>query len=675
MTIEARLPDGTVLRFPDGTADDVIDRTVQQQVSQGQRMERARQANSGVTGYVDSLGRQFAQGATFGLMDEGAAALNTGAGMWGNYGEALANERARDEAFRRDNPVMSTVANVAGGIAAPAVGVMRGAAHGADWMMRLGRSALGRGAVAGAVGGGLTGFGEGEGGFGQRVENATTGASLGAAGGAALGVGLNLAGRVGGRAMNVAGLRNPETQAERQTLRALERGGVTVEDLSQRLAGAPDHTILPDVGGRNTVNLAALAANVPGRSMQMADDVVNARRAGSPDRIAAASDAAFGGGSGDDLRAATQALRTQRSAAAAPLYERAFRIQMTPDEYARVANFVEDRTGQEAFRRGIRIAEIEALQPGGSRFDPAAYGVQRGEGGQWVPIPGQAPNMRLMDAIKRGFDEIVEGYRDPQTGRLNLDEYGRAVNDARIRYRDELASMYHPYRRALQAWAGPSASLDATTRGQQAFRVNRDTTQAAAERIGGGDQEFFRLGAGRAVTDMTSDPRTAPGNARRLLEDRQMQARLGSVLPDETRREVLRRVLQNEVDVAAVNNAVSPRAGSQTGRLTAAGEDAAIDPPGGVMLGLLDAAQGGGATAAAARGVTNLYRRGQGINSETADALARLLFNTDQRANAQTVARLGARQEEDVAAAAARQAMMGRLLRGLGVGMAPDQGF
>jgi hypothetical protein len=132
----ARLPDGSTLQFPVGTSDEVMDRTVSAHIAGQARDGRARRANSGVLGYIDSLGRQAAQGATYGAMDEVSAALNTGGGLWGNYGEELADQRARDATFRADNPIASTVATVAGGIASPALVALRGAGQGASWIQR-----------------------------------------------------------------------------------------------------------------------------------------------------------------------------------------------------------------------------------------------------------------------------------------------------------------------------------------------------------------------------------------------------------------------------------------------------------------------------------------------------------------------------------------------------------
>lgn len=642
-------------------------------------------------GLLTGMAGSITNGAMFGFADEAKGALRGGlAKLRGEdftptYERERDNARADLKAFGEDHPVLNVAGNLGGGIGGALIGGAGGVAAGgtrlaaklgsllpaaadipgAALASRLMGTTAGRGVTAGAAGGGLSGFGEGEGGFSQRMGDAATGAGVGAIAGPALAVGANMAGKVGAKALDVAGLRNPQTAADRQLLRALERDGVSVDDLAARAGAAQEPAMLPDLAGRNTTNLAAVAANTPGASMEAADAAVQARRAGTPDRMAAATDQAFGGGAGDDVAQATDALRTRRSTEAAPLYERARNIELTPEEYGRVAPFVQDPIGQQAMARGLRVVELEHLAQG-RPFNPAEYGVQRGEGGALVPIDGATPNMRLMDAVKRGFDDIVEGFRDPTSGRLNLDEYGRAVNSARASYRDQLAEMFHPYRRALEAWSGPSQSLDAVGRGRNALTMDRDTLQQTFSALPPGDQEFFRLGMGRAVADSASDPATASGKARRFLEDRQMQARLDTAIPDPAQREAFTAALQREVDMAATNRAVSPRAGSQTGRLQAGMDDMGADPPGGFLMRMLDAGQRGGITGAASHGLQALYRRGQGINSSTADALAQRLFSTDPAAMQSTVQGLQARRTADLSQTEIRQALANRLLLGVG---------
>lgn len=641
------------------------------------RVAEARQANSGVGGYVDSLGRQFAQGATFGLMDEVSAGIRTGGGLWGNYGEALAGERARDTTFREDNPIVSTLANVAGAVAGPAraVGTLRAAGQGATALARYGRSALARGAVAGGTGGALAGAGEGEG-IEGRLGGAAAGGALGAGAGGVIGAGVAGGSRLAGRLLDFTGLRNADRAADRQIIRAFERDSVDPATLLRPQQGpalpAPGPLALADMGGANTRNLAALAANTPGQAMEAADRLVQTRRAARPDRIAAAVDDGFGGGGGTRIADASAALREQRSTQAAPLYERAFNQRVPNTVQDRIEPVVNSREGQEALNRAVVIMEREGrerfLRSGdpADLFKPEDMGLVRGDGGQWA-LEGRMQNMRLVDAVKRGMDDMLESYRDPVTLRLPNTEAVRALNGQRAAYVEYLRNHPHlqPYGRALDAWAGPSQSLDAMEQGRRALRVDPDVVRGITSRMAPSDQDFFRLGMGRAVTDMASDPRNAPSLARRLTEDRQMQARIEAAIPDPAQRAQFIGAMQREAQMASVDNAISPRAGSQTQRLQAGAEDMQIDPPGGLAAALLL----GRPIEAARQGIGMIYRRSQGINSSTADSLAQRLLSDDPAQNAETVRRLLAQRRADEITRLRNAGIANNVQRGIGVGI------
>lgn len=686
--IEARAPDGSVHTFPTGTPDEVVDRTMREYITGTQRQTRAREANSGALGYVGGLSRQALQGLSFGFGDEALAGIQTGAGLWGNYGQALQGERDRNAAFREENPVTSMVANLGGALAFPAAALgrlgvaagamLRPAAPGAAMAERLTRSLPARAALAGATGGALAGAGDGEGVL-DRVTGAGQGALVGTLGGAALGAGISAAGSIGGRVLNATGLRNPESAAERQILRAFERDGIDPATLLRApvqgpgLAAPAPEQALVDRGGRNLVNLTAVASNTPGRAMEAADTLMEARRGGRPERIAEAVDDSFGGGGGTRVADEVDALRTQRSTEAAPLYDRAFsrRVPNTVQDF--LEPVVASRDGQAALNRAAAILADEhqaAYLRSGNRsdlFNPDDYGLVRAPDGSWR-LEGRMENMRLLDAIKRGFDDELEQYRNPITRRLELGEAGRALNDKRAAYVEFLRNHPHlqPYGRALDAWGGPSGSLDALAQGQQALRVNPDQVAAIVRNLAPGDVDFFRLGVGRAITDLARDPATAAGAARRLLEDRNMQRRLAAAIPDPAERALFASAMQREVEMAAVERAVSPRGGSQTGRLRSGADDMEVDAPGGVLLSMLNSARNGGVTGAVSQGLLNIYRRTQGINSNTADALAQRLLSTDQAANEATLQALARRRQQDMATALQRSGAAARVNRALG---------
>lgn len=632
--------------------------------------------------YADNTVRQAAQGVTFGYMDEISAGLRTGGGLWGNYGEALAAERARDAGFRRDNPVAATVANIAGGVASPIARALP--------FLNPGRAAslpaaVMRGAGAGAASGAVAGFGEGEGGLQNRAGGAMVGAGVGAALGGALPLVTAGAGAAAGAVGRRLGLTSGAPDAERILLRDLGRDGVTPDELLRRTqesaaAGRPE--VLADLAGENVRGTAAAIARAPGQGRQAAADLVTARGGRAQgERLAQEVQRAV---SGEDFRATANDIVARRSAAAQPAYERAWRIELTPDEFQRVAPMVNDRIGQDAMQRGLRVLELEHLATG-RPFDPAAYGVRRtGEG--WVPAEGAAPNMRLMDAVKRGYDQIVEDFRD-QFGVLRLNEYGRAVNQVRAAYRNELAGMFPPYRRALESWSGPSGTLDAMGMGRRLLSEGAEASDITANQIArmpAERREAFRIGVARGLTDRIEG--AADGaeltRLRQMYGTPRVRERLRAAFDSDADFQSFSTALDAEARMAATNRAVSPSGGSQTAPLQERMADLRNPPGGGSVVDanrqavngslvpdLLRAGTGGGITAPLFRIGERVQQNMQQSRLErNMDALAPMLFGRDPAAREQVARALMARALGDQHTQQVINPRIRAIARGLAVG-------
>jgi hypothetical protein len=84
-------------------------------------------------------------------------------------------------------------------------------------------------------------------------------------------------------------------------------------------------------------------------------------------------------------------------------------------------------------------------------------------------LPALGPNYRTetLDYVKRGLDDIIEQNRNPITGKLDLDESGRAVNGLKNRLLDEMDRLNPHYRSARQAYAGPAALNSAMRDGKR----------------------------------------------------------------------------------------------------------------------------------------------------------------------------------------------------------------
>lgn len=128
-----------------------------------------RMEGEGANGTAD----HFMQGLTYGLSDELGAALQTLRGV-GNYSDILDAERERLSRVKKDNPILSTVAEIAGAVANP-ISRVAWAAQAPTRLARLGRGALEGGALSA-----LYGFNQGEGGLANRATDAATAFAVGA---------------------------------------------------------------------------------------------------------------------------------------------------------------------------------------------------------------------------------------------------------------------------------------------------------------------------------------------------------------------------------------------------------------------------------------------------------------------------------------------------------------
>lgn len=646
--------------------------------------------------YVDNLVRQAAKGATFNFSDEIAAGAGAATGSGGTMGERytanLAAERGRDKAFEAENPYAALAAQVAGGIANPVT------------RFPLTGGLLRRAMMAGGAGGALgaaAGFGEGEGNLANRGGAALTGGVTGAALGGAMPVVAEGASRLARKVAPYLGLNVPGTDAQRVILRDLERSGTSLDDVRGGLAGAGNQPmVMADVAGENVAGRAQQVARVPGQGRQMAADLVEGR--GGLNQSARLEGEVKRAINAQDFTAEKGALLQSRATAAAPLYEEAFtKIIPTAPQAARVERFIKDPIGQEALQKGLRVIELEHLAAG-TKFDPKAYGVVRegqltapttsrpavgmpgmmpsapgarvadpapkgSDTGKWVLEPDKVPNLRLMDAVKRGYDDIVEGFRN-EYGVLKLDQYGRAVNNARAVYRNELADMFPVYSNALKAWAGPSAAIDAMELGRRVLTGDADQTAQVIAKMAPSEKDMFRIGVSRALIDRvknTGDTRDLSA-IQNIWGSQGTRERVAAAFDDPKEFERFSDFMKNELTMAKTNAMVNPRAGSQTTPLAQFAADGASAPPGTLFSAMLSAARGDMLGAGA--NVLRPYTRGEPDVSKLASEIAPYLFSMKAGDRSRLLDALQKRQLRDQSAQGMSRRLGDALLRGGTVG-------
>lgn len=619
---------------------------------------------NGPLGFMDNMGRRLAGGASFGFADEIAAGMDAlthpllGRGssaptIGERYDANLQGERGIDRAFERRAPVLSAVGDVTGmiggTIAAPllAPGKVAGMIPAPTSM--LGKMALG-GTAGGAVGA-VESFGTGEGGFTNRAENAATHGAIGAGTGALIPPMLAGVGKLAGPVLDKLGLRNADKAALNQTLRAFERDGISPEDALVKLrewrAAGSKPEALVDLGGENVRALASTAANLPGKSRQAAMDLVELRKGGASERVG--GDMARAISPSTNYSGTIDELMASRRRAADPLYEK---MRQAPTYWDPELEALMKRPSmKDAWAKAQRLAAEEGVDL------PKVWKLDE-KTGEMIRTGESRPDWASWDYIKRGLDEVIEGHKD-QFGKMT--DTGRTSTGTRKALLDILDAANPDYKAARAAYSGPSQSIDAMKLGRSILSEDADITAKKIAALDPGDKEFFRAGVVKAIQDKVENTIDGRNVVASFFNKPALRNKLAAAFdsPEEFKR--FEALMKREMDMATTNNMITPRGNSATFRHGANAEDMKTDPHVGPVANLFNMQFG----TAARQALTSMLRpTSQSMNSNTADALAPLLFQQTPEETARVLRGLIAAQGSHQAVGAGRAQMMPGLLGG-----------
>lgn len=515
MPLKAESADGVTHEFPDGTDSAVIDKAMKSYAATAPKP----------AGKLERVGQ--------GLMDPIYGAAQIGARMTEpgeDIGAAIADrapELERERTQRRET-VDKTVRDRERDIQARRPAADR---NSTDWL-RVGGSIPSTMALAPPVLGGIPGAVIG-GAMGAMIqpetdtENFGTEKAKAAAGGAVAGGVLGGAGKLLGAAVRSFGEylareypENVMTQAVQKILKRMgqdeKASGPSAQDALDLIneahaTGKP--MTLADVGGENTRALAGNVTRQP-ESRAVGERFLTQRDEGAAQRLSA--DVAKYVHGGDSMHRTTEALLQARSAAARPAYEVAMDPARVVDS-ERLRTFLADPTVKQGIPAGLESQRLEALAAG-QPYQPVSAMLD--EAGSLRGVP----NMRTLDAVKRGMDAQIEGERDAITGRLS--QRGTMLNRVREQFVAELDALNPDYRAARAVWGGYSSSLDAMRSGRAAFRSSPDEIAAEIRGMTPANQEFYRLGVADAIRERLMKTGLAGDEAKAIIKNPWMRDQL-----------------------------------------------------------------------------------------------------------------------------------------------------
>jgi hypothetical protein len=581
------------------------------------------------------------------------------AAMLGGADEALAgirslspnltfkNELERLEQKRRDysadNPEAATAGTVAGVVANP-LNVVGGE------FIAAGRSAIprmGRATFLGGMTGGVTGALSTEGGAGERATGAAIGAGLGGAAGLLGQPGAELLGLGGKKATEGARailntLRNqsqahsnPDLQADRLLARAFLQDQLQLGHGPAPLPNALPGQGLINMGGENVQKLGRLSTVAPGEARTIARNFFDEQMGGQADRAADA----LGGLSQRGYYGTLETLDATRRQAAAPLYDAAYARPAVDVWTPRIGELMNRPSMRAAYARANRIAQEEGR-------NPTELGLTLNEAGDPVFLAGarngQIPSTHTLDYVKRGLDDVMQAQpRDPATGRVIMNEETRAIDGTRRELVGILREQNPEYRAALDAWAGPSHSIEVMDLGRDMFKKAGDPADMIRRfrALPEADQEYARIGFMREAINKAGNISDGGSAYQALFNTNNKRALTQTMFPDEASFNRFATQMRAERDMVNANR--STIGGSPTSRIDSEKSDAAMQGASDV-LSFAQAIKSSNPLQLLGLAVDKAQNLGRGITPEVADALANRLFTNDPVQIQRVLSRVGA---------------------------------
>jgi hypothetical protein len=559
------------------------------------------------------------RGMTLGLSDPIAAFARAGVdtvwdGVTGadnpqSFGDRYDDHRniiqSDAEAFRRENPITDIVAEGLGGLGAlggAGMGV-KGAravspsASAAMERMSRGRvlpSVPGAGAAASNVSRGKTlatrsakaaGVGSAATGFyemntsrpGEALNDALDGLLLGGVIGAGsvpvIELGLGLGRGVFNKIADKFG--GDVTEAGRRIAAVVKEAGEGdlqrgIERVKRRLKTFGPGTVLADVLGERGVDMASGAALVPGKSRQQAADFVSGRKKDRPKRLRAVADENLSDESFyDNKDEIVESMRKE----AEPLYKAAFapkttkggRVVVQWDEH--LERMINDPDMKRGMAQGIKIIRRDA-NADNIPFNYEEYAI-KGFNEDGTLIFGGTPNLRVLDAGKRGLDQIIEAARD-DFGKIKWTPDLRSIENFRKKLVAKLDDMTTDedgvslYKKARAEWAGPAQQVDSMKMGRRFMKGDEEVSKKVFDAMTPDNQSQFLLGVRREVTQfINSNTETAVNKFGDNKAD--LWIRFENLLPAE-KFKAFKSSIDIEIKKAQNEKLINPNYGSPTER-------------------------------------------------------------------------------------------------------------
>lgn len=554
------------------------------------------------------------------------------------YAQARDAERQAQASYHAQHPVMATALDVLGSF----VGMRPGASTLAAPAPAAAPTTVGRvvqaakplaaGAGLGAASGAMSTAGD----WSDKAWGAGIGALIGSAGAAA--VPLASAGisalRSAGRNM----LSSATSYVDRQIIGALAKNNnMTPQQAANtyaqwQAAGMKPDTLM-ELGGKPLQDLARGIHSQGGEGATYLTNILTAREANAPARVMGDFSNTMSTAPSQDVYAIAQGLRTARSVGADPFYKRAFAAN-TNMQHPALEGILETPA--------LKVAQQEAMvrMKNDLYADPTI-----------APTLQMPRSLRYLDYTKQALDGMIGWGKTP--GLLESKGVGpvgglKRLQKDFVNILDEADATRSTvalgdYARARSIYSGPSQSLNALNDGLEFLKQAPEETRADLARLAPNDQEHYRTGAIRAISDKIdkSGGLTAVRNTFSPTGPQGLRKQISALYDNPADVDRLQGLLEREANMKATQNHVT--GGSQS--IPRAHD---LDDQGGIGADVLhtgfDMLTGKNKAVAATeffmRNAKNAGRYMSGLTPARASALARRLGETREGPNTAYLSRL-----------------------------------
>jgi len=591
---------------------------------------------------LKNTGRSLFQGATLGFGDEAIAGIRSALGE--DYDTALEDERGQVAAFNRENPVGSFLTEGLGGLALTGpVGLARSAiSRFAPQAAERGLASLSaqfermpvpaRTATVGGLTGGAAGFGQGEGGAGDRLANAAQDAAAGFTVGGAMPLVMDAARGVWNAATLPASVKG-----ERLALKSMGRDNLSVDDIGARLAeenalGIPS---MMATQGPNMTSLGEGIANLPGAGMNVARREIEQAHSGQGARVSNALHARTGAGDYVQKAADIDAVLKQQSA---PMYERAYAapINMMGRDVSDILQLIPKDELEKASAAARKVYTTDPLNVG--KPPREFFKFKKDNEGNIVDVEFPIDmNTAEWHAFIRGLREVKDGLW--RSGAAHASNFTDAYKNL-----DRIGKQRNPLFADAQSIYSDAKSVQESMEDGRKAMLSYMTPEQMRKQISAlskNEQEHYRAGAVQALDEKLMKQTDGANKAASLVNTGHIRNKLRAITPDQAEYDTLIKTLETEAKNASARSKMtlgSPTASRGAAMREVQEQDEFVPQ---VIEAIRSPTQFAASWLAA-------KAKGLGVGSKTGDEASRLLFATDPAEQAQILQRLRSRQAEMV---------------------------